>query len=442
MLKENHQTKLPDWIKDYRDQSWQIEMLIAGGTVFTLFNVTDMVRDFFFQTYPILEYSLYRTLLLFGIYLVTRILLIGFTANLTLRAVWLAYLGINFSFPDGINYSKLKASNTSKDILREQPNILDRVVTLEKLCNLSYSWAVLMAIFGTSIFISLIAIIFLLDVLNVGDIIYSATFVYLLAFFIGFVQMGLLDRLLFTGKPSGRKISKLKHLLSTMLSYLTLSFLFQREVLTLRTNIHRAVLYCMTIGLIGVSLLISAVQIGQYWQYGTIDLQTFDDRTQYRKAGSPILANAAYENQHTDGMIFLRAGIQSDIVKEDYLRLFVVSWVDFDRFLKTSFEEYGYPSTDKNKISKVNIDDKPNTDSLFYLTMNDMLHISIDDEPKRPLKWKRYKHPKSKEEGYITYIPIDTLSNSEHLLSVDVNYTSWNDSTTIANWIDIPFWKE
>jgi len=61
MLKENNTRKLPEWIKDYRDQSWQMEILIAGGTVFTLFSLADFFQLSFYRIYPSINFSIYRT---------------------------------------------------------------------------------------------------------------------------------------------------------------------------------------------------------------------------------------------------------------------------------------------------------------------------------------------------------------------------------------------
>ena len=87
-------TKVPDHIRSYRYESWQIEMLIAGGILYGLFESSDVLKSYFFQLYPILEITTNQIILLFGIYVIIKILLIGFMANLFLRAVWLGYLGI------------------------------------------------------------------------------------------------------------------------------------------------------------------------------------------------------------------------------------------------------------------------------------------------------------------------------------------------------------
>ena len=209
MLKHTSQnSQLPDWIKDYRNQSWQIEILIAGGTVITLASITDKVRDYFFLNYPIAEFSHYAIILLFAVYLVTRVLLLGFIANLILRAVWLAYLGINFSFPSGVDYKKIKSDRASRE-LRKQPNILDRVITLEKLCNLSYSLAVLLALLTASAFISLLFITYLFESLGAEDWVIGPTFPYVVSFLIVITQIGLLDKVLYRGSRRSATPSKL-----------------------------------------------------------------------------------------------------------------------------------------------------------------------------------------------------------------------------------------
>jgi len=324
MLKENNTRKLPEWIKDYRDQSWQMEILIAGGTVFTLFSLADFFQLSFYRIYPSINFSIYRTLLLFGVYLVTRILLFGFATNLILRSVWLAYLGINFSYPDGLNYNKLKSNQESKDRLKASPNILNRLITLEKLCNLSYSLAVLLAIFAASIFISMMSITWILDTLGLHDVVNEAAFSYSLSFFIGIIQLGWLDRILFTKKTKNKKLNEFKEFISAALGIITLSFLFRRELLVIKSNTNRYLLLFSIIFFLGLATIISAIQIGKYWPYGTLNMKVLDDKKFYDVKYASRVSTADYEDNFTEKKVAFRACIQSEVVKGRYLKVYYI----------------------------------------------------------------------------------------------------------------------
>ncbi|MEO0338282.1 MAG: hypothetical protein AAF242_03620, partial [Bacteroidota bacterium] len=98
-----YQQQRPDWLQKQHDNSWQIEFLIAGGIVITLYQLPDYFRRYFIMTYETMILNDFILLLLFSVYLFSRILLIGFVVNLILRAIWIAFVGVYASFPNGIN---------------------------------------------------------------------------------------------------------------------------------------------------------------------------------------------------------------------------------------------------------------------------------------------------------------------------------------------------
>jgi len=74
----------PEHITQYRYQSWQIEMLIAGGILYGLFTSDKILQAFFVDNYAITDLTTNKIILLFGSFTITKILLIGFAANLFL----------------------------------------------------------------------------------------------------------------------------------------------------------------------------------------------------------------------------------------------------------------------------------------------------------------------------------------------------------------------
>ncbi|MGK0315664.1 MAG: hypothetical protein ACI86M_001896 [Saprospiraceae bacterium] len=442
MNTDSNHDGLPDWIKQLRSQSWQIEILIAGSTVYTLFYLSDHLRSLFYAVYPGIDFNLEKTLMLFGVYLVSRILLIGFTANLIIRAVWLAYLGINFAFPDGINYDRLKNNEESKEILRNQPNILYRVSLLERLSKLSYSLAVLLAIFMTSVFIITICIHLFLEKIGFGQIIYEAWFSYSLAILIAVIQIGVIDRF-FLSKPSKRPIvNSIKKKLSLFLEYVTLSFLFRREFLAIKSNTNRWALSLSAVFILGLSSIISAYQIGKYWPYGTFELNVLDDRKFYDVEYDPVLPTYDYDINITRETSVLRASIQSEIIKSRYIKLFVTSWAIFDKKLKDGYDKFNYPNDFESNDDEEFYQTKLKADSIFNLVINDIFTIEIDALSQQNLRWRSSRHPITRTKGYTTFIDIDTLSKKEHSLVLHVNFFSSKNEIRKKRWKEILFWKE
>ncbi|NER16532.1 hypothetical protein [Spongiivirga citrea] len=435
--------ELPDWVKDYRDQSWQIEMLIAGSVIFSLYSASDIFREYFLAVFPISYTKPNHIILLFGVYVITRILLIGFTANLILRSVWLAYLGINFSFPKGVNYNKLKLSSNYKEKLKSSPNIVQRVVSLERWCNLSYSFAVLLALFTTSLLISVSAIIWILDTLGASVFFTSTVFIYSLVAFLAIVQLGVFDKLLFSRNRASGKLGKVLSGISRFLEIITLSFLFKRELLVMRTNANKWLLYLFSIAYIFIALVFSVNHIDRYYSYGTFRFNIWDDREQYAVNNAPRNNALRYQNNLSKSRKSYLGCIQSDIIKDRYVKLFVVSWVTYDNYLKTSYEKYGYEKDNRSfntYAERINFERK--NDSVYRLALNDLFRVSIDDKPFTNLTWSTGVNPVTLEDGYYAYIDINSLEPKEHKLKVKVAYINWKDEKLLGDVMEIPFWKD
>jgi len=442
MKKNSRFDHFPDWINQLRSQSWQIEILIAGSTVYTLFSLSDGLQGFFYRIYPGIDFNISRTLMLFGVYVVTRILLIGFLGNLVIRAIWLAYLGINFAFPLGVNFDRIKNNAESKKILKSQPTILARVTNLERLSKLSYSLSILLAIFMTSVFITVLLIHIFLEKIGFGTIIYESWFSYSMAILIAIVQLGVLDRLFLSRKSKYHIVNKVKKSVSIFLEYFTLSFLFRREFLAIKSNTNRWAFMTANVAILFSASLITSYQIGKYWPYGTISVNFFDDREYYSVDYAPQMSIYNYDTNVSEDKSVLRASIQSEIIKGRYLRLFVTSWSQFDKKLKHSFQKFEYPLEYESKDRADYYETKASADSIFNLVVNDIFEVEIDGVMQRNLSWKTSNHPKSKVRGYVTFIDIDALEEREHQLIVYVNYLNSKKEDVRRRWKDISFWKE
>lgn len=433
--------KLPEYIKEYRDQSWQIEILIAGGVVFSLYSITDTFKEYFFDTWPIVNYGSIQILFLFFAYFITRILLFGFIANLFFRAVWLAYLGINFSFPGGIKYENLNASDFRKEVLRLKPNIVQRVVFLEKLCNLTYSIAILLSLFSTSLIIIMMVIFWVLEFFGFYNLTEDPYFTYILALVIVIMSSGLLDSILFR-KKNNSKWASAKEFFTSVVDYLTLAFLFKREFLVIKSNTRKWLFYFFVFFITGISLFFSVVQLGEYYPYGTIKIKLMDERGYYDLSKAPKVKAYSYETNLKSNSVIFRGSIQSDIVKDKYLKLFVVSWHRFESFLEYSYKKEEFPlPKELNDGNEYHSENNNIADSLYNNVINDLFTVHIDQDTINNLEWLNYTHPLTKEDGYLTYIPIDTLPSSKHDLTVDVSWIYKNEKKT-GRWLDIPFWKE
>ncbi|GGG12730.1 hypothetical protein GCM10011344_11800 [Dokdonia pacifica] len=436
----------PEHITQYRYQSWQIEMLIAGGILYGLFTSDKILQAFFVDNYAITDLTTNKIILLFGSFTITKILLIGFAANLFLRAVWLGYLGISFWFPNDINYDRLIGTDYYKETLKTKPTASERLLILEKWCNLSFSFAVLLGFLSISLFITVSAIIWTLGLFSTGyTIADTPTFIYILVFVLIFIQVGVLDKFLLRKKKDRFQfITKLKRGIVRFFSMITLSYFIQREFLVLRTNTNKWLLSSFIIVYLSIAILAAASSIGSFYNSdAAFDFSFFDDREMYDVASTPRTLYNSYMNNLSDGNKIFWGAIQSDIISDDYLQLFVVSWNDFDYYLEDRYAHYDvkqkYPSLPTAKardsfklVNTIN----------WQKSMRDLLKVKIDTTTIPNLDWARYRHPITKEEGYITYINISNISHEKHDLELIVHQKFNNNAERDQQWFKFPFWKQ
>lgn len=436
----------PEHITQYRYQSWQIEMLIAGGILYGLFTSDKILQAFFVDNYAITDLTTNKIILLFGSFTITKILLIGFAANLFLRAVWLGYLGISFWFPKDINYDRLIGTKNYKETLKAKPTASERLLMLEKWCNLSFSFAVLLGFLSISLFITVSVIIWTLglfsDDYTIAD---SPTFIYILVFVLILIQIGVLDTILLRKKKDRFLfITKLKRVIVRFFSIITLSYFIQREFLVLRTNTNKWLLSSFIIAYLSIAIIAAASSIGSFYNSdAAFDFSLFDDREMYNVAGTPKTIYNSYMSNLSKGNKIFWGAIQSEFITDDYLQLFVVSWNDFDYYLEDRYEHYDvkqkYPSLSNTKArDSFNLVNAAN----WQKSMRDLFKVKIDTITIPDIEWARYRHPVTKEEGYITYIDISELANKKHHLEFIVHQKFNNNFERDRQWFALSFWKQ
>jgi hypothetical protein len=120
--KEN---KIPKWLKKIQEHSWELEILISGGAIFSLYQLSDVFLDFSYTIEITSGFQTTTPYILFLCLFMIELLKIGFTSHLLIRAYWVSQISINLAFPNGIidrrkliRNSPFKIKNYSNDILR------------------------------------------------------------------------------------------------------------------------------------------------------------------------------------------------------------------------------------------------------------------------------------------------------------------------------------
>ena len=100
----------PDKLPKHTTPTWEVELLISGVAVFAMLQLPGWLDDRVFALLPRFDREVANMLETLYIYLKSAalILAITFVLHLTLRAHWIALVGMHSVFPDGVRWERLR----------------------------------------------------------------------------------------------------------------------------------------------------------------------------------------------------------------------------------------------------------------------------------------------------------------------------------------------
>lgn len=416
-------TQKPKWLENIQYNSWEPELFISGGAIFTLLQIPT-----FLHNYSILllqETGFYEAIIIAEILIVAvNGLIAGFTIHLILRGFWIGMVCLSYVFPSGIQKEKIEsfAPRFKKQIdgLRQ---MTDFVIVLEKACSIVFSLSFLFFLVALGILVVGLALIphsslestlgaqvyliLQMAALFVGGL----GFIYLIDFFL----MGAIKRI--------HGFSKIYYPIYVFFSFLTFSFLYRNAYYTFITNVKKWQSIVGMSSFLIVSIGITVINGGVINQYqdARFYLQLKDSHNEF--------LHSHYDNQRLEKQLIQTASIQSDFIdNDDFLKLFIVHRKQFEPYMDTICGNLQDLSIDEDKLMCF---------STFY-------QVKINEGLIEPIKWRRYQHPITKEKGMMGVIDLSSYPRGEAFLEVTLNFPSSIQEQTFTNGVyaRIPFWKK
>ncbi|WP_340113578.1 hypothetical protein [Maribellus mangrovi] len=411
-----------NWIEKLKRNSWEPEILISGIAIFALFRIPKLLDQFlaYFQANiygRTLDMPNAVALFKVAIYWVILILII----HLVVRSIWIGMIGLSYIFPKEINYDKLKLSGKFENELKNIPDYKSIISKLENLCSALFSIAflLLMVVVGAYVFFFVcmaplfISSHFILEndpsQVSVIELIYLILIIVIsIIAVIDFVSLGYFRRFKF--------ISKIYFPIYKVVSILTLARFYRPIYYSFVTNYKKwkIILYLI---LFVYATNLQMIQLRDRVHPG----DQFSRLSLYSHNGY----NAYYDDQNSD-RYSRRAHIQSEKIKDNSIRLFVVARVDIENDIRN------YANYDSLLIAN------PNKEKYLIerQCISEFYHIYVDDSLIHNLKWLHDYKAHTKQKGYFTHINISNLPQGNHVLYIK-GPDSYN--RTIAG---IPFYRE
>lgn len=419
----------PKWLTELQLKSWEPEVLLSGIVLYGMFKMPELLDDFLYYfkvNFDDNSNSIdnFVGMMKVAVYWLTG----GLIAHLICRGIWVGMVGLSFTFPKGIELDELKLTDKYRNYLAKIPSTEKIILNLESFSSalFSISFMMFMMMLGAYFYLLVTIITPVISLLYFfGDIFDTAVFEYVMPGyiltvvcigflgFIDFVTLGFFKRF--------KWISKIYWPFYRMVGTLTLA------------RFYRPIYYILVSNIKGwkiAVLLIVFVLVSFQWVARSSSSRYPGESLSQISLWSDSQATAAYTGYYDDQIDDIKsivASIQSDIIRGNTVRLFLV--------LKASRED--------------SIKAYCNLDSLYEVEglgraqarmqcLTTFYSVAIDDSVYSNLPFKFHYKSKTQQRGILTYLNVSSLDAGLHHLKISMPDSMFTNSQ-IAN---IPFYRE
>jgi len=432
---KNTSKKLLDRLQE---ESWQLELLVSGFTIFGLFYALDPIQEVFDKA--VLENhilrDLYQTVLI-----AINILTMNLIIHLVLRSLWIGALGLR-SVSGDVDIDSLNYDSRFTNYLNKRIGPFDRYIeNLEKLCSIIFAISFLLIFYVAAMFIvqfviNYIGSFYTDDVSDIASV-FLFSLITLLCIgsvltLVDYVTQGLLKK--------NKWVAKFYFPFYWVFSYLTLSFLYRPLYYNLIDN-----KFGRRVSMILLPFYLSVLFISSLYKEQSSFI------SQNSISSNEIRANSRnYEDLVEKNNLFISAlSIQSKVITDPYIKI----KIPLSRYIEAriiKFNESLKPFKDKNRYktgmdlngSSITSSFKGDIDSLhlqILKTFQKIYQLKIDSVQCNP----QYviineNNGINLSIGFETYIGTRNLTEGKHILT----YSRYKhpDTDSLITVREIPFW--
>jgi hypothetical protein len=395
MTESENKYQIPKWIKDLQENSWNLELLISGGAIFTLFQLEDVFIEYMMRLKMTAHLPGTGVFIMLGM-LALKLLTLGFLGNLLLRTYWLGLLCVNYVFHRGVSDKQPAYKKPFKDKYEQGQSLQDEIHKVDNASGLVMYISILttMVIAG---FVILVTVFLSLPsrFMNLQDWYFTFAVWMILIYHFDLFLFGLF-----------RKIPGLSYVLFPffwIFDKLSLRVFYERSLRLFSSNASKVKTFVgvfVTV-IIGIFFTYTAIYKIMHWP-NIVDARehrwslSLNDQWVY-----PHYYRDSPENQ---GQKIYNPSIQSDVITENYVKLIAPYDVDFDEYLNE--DQY----------------------------LEEAVDVFIDDSL-YAVEWYGYRPKENDQLSLKSVIAIHHLTTGKHDLKIELK-------SDTSRYEVIPFWKD
>ncbi len=446
---EFQQNKLTKWLNKLQRESWQLELVISGFSIFLMLGawegLTGFGRDIEIASHGLGNEEGLLTIGYFILLGTCLFILINLVLHVLLRGIWISTIGLRYVSGD-IDFASLRLAPKFDRLLQRKVGSFDEyILKLEKLCSVVFAFTFLIVFMLISIGMYIGFVVLFINVIidaliknisgQLGEGI-ELTILLLLVFggilyLIDFLTLGYLKRV--------KWLSYIYMPFYRILSFITLSFLYRPIYYNLIDNKFGRWVGFLMVPYVAIVLLGFFQKIHSHtW---------FPDNP-----GELGMLNRYYDDQRKDFSLITSGSLPSKFVDNGYLQLFINYLPKQDNPILEKrcpdfkpFHEQGLGTSLHFSVEGVVVGSNSKNAETALTCLSGLYEISIGDSLMSDASFKFHRHVNYNEYGLVTMLDVDYLPRGEHIVEVkkiDRRVTADTDTLVMAPFFKIPFWKE
>jgi hypothetical protein len=420
---QNRAPETPEWLRQTQERSWEPEILISGIALLALTQVPRLLdRVQVFLEERSLRLFLFGNLDDLGISLLKASsywLVAGLIVHLVLRSIWVSFIGLSYTFPDGIRAERLKMQPFFQKRIERLPSFQAAIQRLEAVCSTIYSIAFLLMMATLSACLYLIFIAFSLQliylawpgVIEFGSLIDRSISIFsaivALPYLIDFLTLGWIKRV--------RWLWIVYRPIYLFMSAITLAPVYRGIYYGLVSNLNRYALFGGLLCFIALTYLVGLQQHGNI----------LDQTRMFHNA----IGTSAFDGYYRDAAprrFSLWAHIQSERVEDGLVELFIVHKAALEESIRDQCPEL---EAMQSKAMR--------SDTIDLHCMKAYYQIRIGEELIEPASWHFKEMQQTGQKGLLAWLDVGHLPRGSHHLELWANHPFYQNRAAAS----IPFFK-
>ena len=448
---EEKQQHTSEWLENLQRESWNLELLVSGFSIFLLIQTYGLFMDaiqyvnLHVDLNPNVE-GLLRTLLLTFL-LVSTVLTFNLIIHVIVRGFWIGAVGLR-SVQQTIDFEKLGYSDFFTEKLKAKVPTLDKMLErLDTFASVIFSFTFLVVFMFLSFFLFFAAtslfsyiVIFVFQdwieneairtgIIKVMQALLLTSLAGAVIYFIDTLSLGFFKRY--------HRLSKIYYPIYSFMGWLTMAGIYRSIYYSLISRFSKNKIRLALGGYLFLIFLFPFQKFDQYLFYP-------DNSDQFE------MSSRAYDDTRSKEHFISVASIPTKIVKDDFLPLFIRYNVEHNRVLKKIHPDLEFAKGDGwssgiyfskkgFKMGDPNFSEEKPEEFLKYLTAFYSVYL---DSIKVEGDMYFYTHPNQEERGLYTLLDLRKKTSGKHEILVKRKRINKKDEIEDMEYITIPFWKE